>query len=238
MNARPSIRTWGAKANVVLIVAAVAAVLVVAALVTAVGFAIASAIVVGFATGATVLVPRMRVSAPRPAATTDRARRLLVVADAYSDEAALCHEIEAYAGDAVAVHLVVPVRVSHLHFLTNDEAEERREAEETMVITLGLLQRGAVAATGSVGSDKPLESMLDALAVFPAAEVVLALPPEDDAYWPERDLLAKARAVTERPVTQATVACAQPVPSPPREPARQQRASEPVERPQLPHISA
>ena len=107
---------------------------------------------------------------------------------------------------AVAVHLVVPLRVSHLHFLTNDEASEEREAEQTMLIVVGLLQRRGVSATGSVGSDKPLESMTDALGTFPATHVLLATPPAEESYWLERDLLAKARALTKLPITHAIVA--------------------------------
>jgi hypothetical protein len=60
-------------------------------------------------------------------------------------------------------------------------------------------------ATGSVGSDKPLESMTDALGSFPATHVLLATPPEEDSYWLERDLLAKARSLTWIPVTQVVV---------------------------------
>jgi hypothetical protein len=220
MNPRPHVGTWGAKTNVALIFASIAAVLVGAALVTAfvvdppalgwVGFAVASAVVVGLGAAATVLLPRMRVSPPTPAPATDRERRLLVVADAYCREAVLCDEIQARLDGAVAVHLVIPVRVSHLHFLANDEAEERREAEETMRITVGLLRRRDIRATGAVGSDKPLESMTDALASFPATKVLLALPPDEESYWLERDLLAKARALTELPVTQATIVSAQP----------------------------
>jgi hypothetical protein len=161
----------------------------------------------------------MRVSAPRPAVATDKDRRLLVVADASCSEAALCNEIQARLDGAVAVHLVVPVRVSHLHFLANDEAEEQRDAEQTMLIVVGLLQRRGISATGTVGSDKPLESMTDALAAFPATHVLLAVPPEEESYWLERDLLAKARALTELPITQATVASAQPAASTGRQPA-------------------
>jgi hypothetical protein len=219
VTARPPVRTWGAKANVALIFASIAAVLVVAGLVTAfivdppalgwVGFAIASAVVVGLGGAATLLVPRMRVSPPRPAVAPDPEPRLLVVADAYCSEVALCNEIHARLDGAVAVHLVVPVRVSHLHFLANDEAEERRVAEETMQITVRLLQRRGISATGSVGSDKPLESMTDALAAFPATNVLLATPAEEDMYWLERDLLAKARALTELPISHAIAASTQ-----------------------------
>jgi hypothetical protein len=74
-----------------------------------------------------------------------------------------------------------------------------------MSISVGLLQKRSVPTTGSVGSDKPLESMTDALGVFPATDVLSATPPEDDSYWLERGLLGKARGLTAVPVTQAVV---------------------------------
>ena len=216
VNAPPRVHNWGAKANVALVFASLAAVLVVAAFVTAfvvrppalgwVGFAIVSALVAGLGVVATLALPRMRVSAPDPATALNADRRLLVVADASSSATGLSNEIGARLDGAVAVHLVVPVRVSHLHFLTNDEASEEREAEQTMLIVVGLLQRRGVSATGSVGSDKPLESMTDALGTFPATHVLLATPPAEESYWLERDLLAKARALTKLPITQAIVA--------------------------------
>jgi hypothetical protein len=220
VNATTHIRNWGAKANVALIFAPLAVLLAIAGLVTAVvidppalgwiGFAIASAVSVGLGAATTVLVPRMRVSAPRPAVAGDADRRLLVVADASCDEDTLCKEIHERLDGRVAVHLVVPVRVSHLHFLANDEAEERRDAEETMLTSVALLQRRGISTTGNVGSDKPLESMTDALGAFPATHVLLAIPLDEDSYWLERDLLAKARALTKLPVTQATVASVHP----------------------------
>jgi GABA permease len=224
---------WGAKTNVALIFASIAAVLAVAALVTAVidppalgwvGFAIVSALVVGLGVAATLLVPRIRVSPAKPAVASDQDRRLLVIADAYCDEDALRNDILTRLDGAAAVHLVVPVRVSHLHFLANDEAEERRVAEDTMLITIGLLRRIGIRATGNVGSDKPLESMTDALATFPATRVLLALPPAEESYWLERDLLPKAWELTDLPVTQATVASTQPADSSRREPSGGERA--------------
>ena len=220
VNARPRLRNWGAKTNVAFIFTSLAAVLVVAAFLTAfvvrppalgwVGFAIVSAAVAGLGAVATLVLPPLRVSAPKPATAVDADRRLLVVADASSSAKGLFNEITAGLDGAVAVHLVVPVRVSHLHFLTNDEAEEQREAEQTMLIVVGLLRQGEISATGSVGSDKPLESMTDALRTFPATHVLLATPPAEESYWLERDLLAKARALTELPITQAIVAFDQP----------------------------
>ena len=215
MTARRRFPNLSGKMNLGLIFSSIA-VLVGTALVTAlviepaavgwIGFAIASALVLGLWAAATLLVPRMRVSAPTPAVAADDDRRLLVVADASCREDALSKEIQARLEGRVAVHVVVPVRVSHLHFLANDEDEERQAAEEKMLSVVELLQRRGISATGIVGTDKPLESMTDTLGVFPATHVLLATPPEGESYWLERDLLPKARALTKLPVTQTTVA--------------------------------
>jgi hypothetical protein len=170
-----------------------------------VGFAIVSAAVIGLGALAPIAFERTRVSALRPAGAVDGQKRLLVVADSHCDESVLCNEILARLDDAVAIRVVVPVRVSHLHFATDDESQERREARQSMLNTVGLLQERAVAATGSVGSDKPLESMTDALGSFPATQVLLATPPEGESYWLERGLLTKARALAWVPVVQVIV---------------------------------
>jgi len=174
-----------------------------------VGFAIMSTVVLGLCAFAPLAFERTRVSAPRPADPIDRQKRLLVVADSHCDANALCDEIFVRHGDAVATHVVVPVRVSHLHFVTEDENHEWREARRSLLHTVGLLQQRAAVATGSVGSDKPLESMTDALGSFPATHVLLATP-EEESYWLERDLLAKARSLTRIPVTQVVLPATSP----------------------------
>ena len=175
-----------------------------------VGFAIMSTVVLGLCAFAPLAFERTRVSAPRPADPIDRQKRLLVVADSHCDANALCDEIFVRHGDAVATHVVVPVRVSHLHFVTDDENHEWREARRSLLHTVGLLQQRAAVATGSVGSDKPLESMTDALGSFPATHVLLATPPEEESYWLERDLLPKARSLTRIPVTQVVLPATSP----------------------------
>jgi len=170
-----------------------------------IGFAIVSAVVLSLAVLAPLAFERTRVSALRPADSVDRQTRLLVVADPHCDERALCEEILARLGDVAAVHVVVPVRVSHLHFLTDDEKREWQYARQSMLRTVALLRERAAEATGSVGSDKPLESMTDALGSFPATRVLLAMPPEQESYWLERGLLVKAISLTRIPVTQVVV---------------------------------
>ena len=132
-----------------------------------------------------------------------------MIADPNCDESVLCDTILARLGDAI-VHVVVPLRVSRLHFVTDDEDRERRKARESMLRTVALLQQRGVTVTGSVGSDKPLESMTDALGSFPATQVLLAMPPAEESYWLEDGLLTKARALTRIRVTQVVVPSTRP----------------------------
>jgi hypothetical protein len=170
-----------------------------------IGFAAVCAIVLGLATVATIASSRMRVNPQRPAVAPDSQPRLLVVADEHCGSPALWQEVFARLAGAVAVHLVVPVRVSHLHYLTNDEEDDFRDAEDRARLAIELLRRRGVSVTGGVGSDDPLESMTDALGSFPATRVLLATSTEQGSYWMERGLLAKARALTPLAVSQVIV---------------------------------
>jgi hypothetical protein len=169
------------------------------------GFAIVVTSVLCVAALVPVAFERTRVSPPPAAHAADKERRLLVIADSHCRETALCDEIMARLDSAAAVHVVVPVRVSHMHFMADDEAAEYQEAEQSLQITVDLLQQRGIATTGSVGSDKPLESMADALASFAATQVLLVTPPEQDSYWLEHGLLEKARKLTVVPTTQVVV---------------------------------
>jgi hypothetical protein len=203
------------KTTIAVVFALTGVVLLVGALVTAfflhppllgwVGFAVVCAIVVGLARVATVVFPRVGVNPQRPAVAVDNAPRLLVVADEHCGSPALWKAIHRRLADVVAVHLVVPVRVSHLHYLTNDESEESGDAEDRACLAVALLRERGVLVTGGVGSDDPLESMTDALGSFPATRVLLATSTERGSYWLEQDLLAKARALTSLEVSQVVV---------------------------------
>jgi hypothetical protein len=170
-----------------------------------IGFAFVCAIVLGLGSAATIAAPRLRSNPPDLVASRDGKPRLLVVADEHCGSPGLWREIHARLADAVAVHVVVPVRVSHLHYLTNDEDHELGDADHRVRLAVGLLRQRGVAVTGDVGSDDPLEAMTDALAWFPATRVLLATSTARDSYWLEADLLAKARALTPLEVNQVVV---------------------------------
>jgi hypothetical protein len=170
-----------------------------------IGFAFVCAIAFGLASTATIAASRLRSNPPEPVASRDGKPRLLVVADEHCGSPGLWREIHARLADAVAVHVVVPVRVSHLHYLTNDEDHELGHADHRVRLVVGLLRQRGVAVTGGVGSDDPLESMTDALAWFPETRVLLATSTAPDSYWLEADLLAKAQALTTLNVSQIVV---------------------------------
>jgi hypothetical protein len=176
-----------------------------------IGFAIESMVLLGLVALAPLAFERTRVSELRAAEPVASQTGLLVVADSHCDVSRLCEEILIRLDADAIVHVVVPVRVSHLHFWTDDENRERRRAEHTLFRTIALLRERAAAVTGSVGSDKPLESMTDALGSFPATRVLLVVPPEAESYWLEGNLLAKARRLTRIPVAQVVVPSTAPL---------------------------
>jgi hypothetical protein len=203
-----------ASGNVATTVALVGGLILAAAVATAllleppllgwIGFAIVAAVVLALGVALALAIPRMRVWPQLPARARDSAHRLLLVADPSCDVEALVETIGGQLVDDVAVHVVMPTRVSRLHFLTEDEFSEHRDAEQSLAEAVQLLRRRGIAASGTVGSDKPLESLTDALGSFAATHVVLALPPEP--YWLERDLLTKAQKLTDLSVTQTVIA--------------------------------
>jgi hypothetical protein len=170
-----------------------------------IGFGFVCAIAFGLASAATIAAPRLRSNPPDPVASRDGKPRLLVVADEHCGSPGLWREIHARLADAVAVHVVVPPRVSHLHYLTNHEDHELRDADHRVRLVVGLLRQRGIAVTGGVGSDDPLESMTDALASFPATRVLLAISAASDSYWLEADLLEKAQGLTTLDVSQIVV---------------------------------
>lgn len=215
LNTNGRIRSSTAKAGVVALFGSTGILLLATALLVAfllrppllgwVGFALVCAIMVALTAVAAVAFPRLRVSAAQPAAAVDGETRLLVVADEHCGSPGLWKAIDSRLAGAVAVHLVVPVRVSHLHYLTNDESGESREASDRVRLAAGLFSQPGVSVTGGVGSDDPLESITDALAVFPATRVLLATSTDQDSYWLEKGLLAKARRLTPLEVSHVVV---------------------------------
>ena len=159
-----------------------------------VGFGVAAAVGLLIGGAASFLYPRSRTNALRPHPEAGGPLRLLVVADTHCEGTALCGAVQrALAGRAGEVLVIAPVMASPLHFLTNAEDAESEDARVRLTEALQGLAALGIAAQGTLGSDDPLEAIGDALAGFPANEILLAAPEQGRRNWLERDLERKAR---------------------------------------------
>lgn len=171
-----------------------------------IGFGVAATIGLAIAGIAAVLFPHTRANAVRVHPRFGGRFRLLVVADAHCPSASLCNAVsDSLAGRAADVLVVAPVLASPLHFLAEDEERERDDARVRLSEALhGLAQLG-IEARGRVGADDPLQAVGDALAGFPANEILLVAPEERQAIWVEHGLDRKARDLFGVHVSSLTV---------------------------------
>lgn len=168
------------------------------------GFGVLATIGLAAALAASLLVSRGRTNAERVHPRGGAIFRLLVVADAHCDRNALSETARRLISDRPSeLYVVAPVLASPLHFLADDEEHERDDARARLAETLqGLSELGAD-VRGMLGSDDPLQAIGDALVVFPADEILLALPGHGRS-WVERDLGRKARDLFGVHVSTAT----------------------------------
>src|SRR5262245_34423080 len=76
------------------------------------------------------------------------------------------------------VLVVAPALISGLRRWLSDEDDARRRAEQLARTFVELLSRGGVQASGRAGDADPLLATADALATFPADEILIAGRPE------------------------------------------------------------
>ncbi len=187
-----------------------------------IGFAIASVVVlvvsIGFAlflvtssAGAGSEPPRAWLSGP------PGVHRILVIADEGCSGEALCRPlVERTEGRPLEVLVVAPELVSAVRYLDSDVDAARGAAQARLADTVGALTAAGVTARGEVGSESPLEAIADALAVFPADEIVVATPPPEQSNWLEQGVVERARELYEQPVAHLVVESHLPLGAGPR----------------------
>lgn len=131
-------------------------------------------------------------------------RRVLVIANE-TVEAEILHDTIAYTAHATEVLVVAPALNTRLRHWTSDEDEARRLADERLVGCLSALDDAGVHVRGWVGDADPLLAIEDALAIFPADELLIATHPEERSNWLARDLVARACARFSLPVVHLVV---------------------------------
>jgi hypothetical protein len=102
--------------------------------------------------------------------------------------------------DDAEVMVVAPALDTRTRFWTSDNDAAIARAEDVQQETVERLAADDVDAVGDTGEADPLLALQDALATFPADEIVIFTRPEADQNWAEGDLLEQAREQFSVPV--------------------------------------
>jgi hypothetical protein len=174
----------------VVVMALVAAVWVKPPLLGWIGFGIVAAVGAALVIAGPALFASSRTNMP---STADLRRRegVLVLADATCSGVQLSESIVRHVhGRDVEVHVVAPTLPDPPHYIASDEDAARGAAARRLGETLEQLKQAGIVATGSVGTDDPVQALGDAVAAFPATELVIVTSTE--SHWLEEGVLARA----------------------------------------------
>jgi len=176
-----------------------------------IGFAVASTVVLAASAAFAAFLVRSSRAAGLEAARERPARtpgphRILLVADEGCSGETLCRPVAERRGSRrTEVLVVAPALVSSVRYLDSDVDAARRAARARADETVRELRLVGIAAQGEVGSESPLEAIADALATFPADEIVVATPPPELTNWLERGVVERARELYEQPISHLVV---------------------------------
>jgi hypothetical protein len=174
----------------VVVMALVAAVWVKPPLLGWIGFGIVAAVGAALIIAGPALFAASRTNVP---SSDDLRRRegVLVLADATCSGMELSESIVRHVhGRDVEVHVVAPTLPDLPHYIASDEDTAHVAAAGRLRETLEPLKQAGIAATGSVGTDDPVQALGDAVAAFPATELVIVASTE--SHWLEEGVLARA----------------------------------------------
>jgi hypothetical protein len=121
--------------------------------------------------------------------------RILVIANRTCLCPTLADKVARRASAAPTDALVVaPALNSRLRRWLSDVDEALARARERLDLAITALRRRGVIARGEIGDADPMLAIADALASFPADEILIATLPASRSNWIERGLVEKAAA--------------------------------------------
>jgi hypothetical protein len=140
-------------------------------------------------------------------AKTKASRVLLIVSEPQLGPEVI-DSMRAHVGDGEPELMVVaPALVgSALKHAMGDVDDAKETATKVLEESLEQLRSAGVQASGTIGDSDPVLAAQDALATFPAEEIVIVTRPEEDARWLEGDLFERAEHTFEQPIVHLEVA--------------------------------
>ncbi len=114
----------------------------------------------------------------------------------------LVDEIAARVGDGDREVLVIaPALNSRIRHWVSDVDEALARAHDRVDLSLADLRERGISARGEVGDANPLLAIADALAAFPATELVIVTHPAGQSNWLEHHLIERATCRFHLPIT-------------------------------------
>ena len=127
---------------------------------------------------------------------------ILVVADRTCPCPTVADVVARRAADGpIDVLVVAPALNSRLRHWSSDVDDAVSRAGVRAQLAVAELRARGISAEGEVGDASPMVAIDDALASFPAEEIVIATYPPRESNWLEHGLIEKATARFGLPVT-------------------------------------
>lgn len=135
-------------------------------------------------------------------AIDQHAPRILVIANRTCPCPSLVDEVARRIGSGQGdVLIVAPALNSRLRHWVSDVDEAVARAHDRVDLALAGLHERGIDARGEVGDANPLLAIADALADFPATEIVIATHPPGQSNWLEHGLIERAVSRFDLPIT-------------------------------------
>ncbi len=100
-------------------------------------------------------------------------------------------------GEVLVVALALNRRLAHY---VSDTDAAVRAARERLDRAIGWLVEAGIEARGEVGDADPVLAIEDALAGFPATEIVISTHPPERSNWLEKDIVRRAGECSGLPI--------------------------------------
>jgi len=133
--------------------------------------------------------------------TTEKRRRVLVIANRTLGSEELRHELRSQVASATELHVVAPIVTSRVHYVTSDVDSELAEARRRLGDAVAWCESQGLTVTGKVGDPMSAFAVIeDELRLFGADEIIISTYPRGRSNWLEAGIVERLREELDIPV--------------------------------------